>query len=161
MRLKLALAVALLLGARPALADPADWIDSAEVSLGAVRETDDWFRAAGLGDGATESLISWMHRFHTLNDHNLAEASVWMRMMLDNGVVDLNGMQHLCTVAPNCIDYMAIGGGFTKPEMLRELKRRNLVARIAIRKMLAVTDMRFRTENCHELVNQAREIPSN
>jgi tape measure domain-containing protein len=141
-----------------AAAEPTRWIAPDEVSLGAVRITDDWLQRNGLPDNQSETLIAWMHDTGTLNDKNLGEATVALVGMLRNGAADLSDMNKLCAVAPKCIDYMAEGAGFNRSEMTAHLRERNLEARTALRKMFAVADLNHRGKNEMEVVLQARQL---
>jgi hypothetical protein len=139
-------------------AEASGWIAPNEVSLGAVRVTDDWFRQRGLPDNETGTLIAWMHDAGTLNDANLRRATLAIVSMLDQGPVNRVGMRTLCAVAPKCIQYMAEASALTEKQMQLALNRRNLEARSALRNMFVVAALDHIGKNEMAIVREAREL---
>jgi tape measure domain-containing protein len=142
----------------PAASEQTRWIAPDEVSLGAVRVTDDWLRQNGLPDTESETLIAWMHDTGTLTDENLRRATIALVIMLRNGAVDLRDMNSLCAAAPRCVDYMAEGAAFNRREMIAHLRSGDLEARTALRKMFAVADLNHRGKNESSIVQEARQL---
>ena len=145
-----------------AAAEPTRWIAPDEVSLGAVRVTDDWLQKNGLSKDrawhATGVLLAWLHDSGTLSDENLRKALIPLVVMLRNGAADLGEMDKLCRVAPKCRWYMAEGAGLNPANLSSHLRNHDLEAKSALSNMFVSAGLDHIGKGEWEIVRKARQL---